>query len=201
VTSAVNLTGESLAIAERLLADVGRLLAESHVPYWLEGGTLLGIVREQRLLPWDNDLDISMKAEALPQLLSALRRLPRTRYFVRIKRVKEDNARFRQRTVRLIKIYNARWFGLRRGEVCLDVFVKYAQGDETYWMVGRKVKSVPSRFYEVFDSIEFKGQRYTIPARTDEYLTYRYGDWRTPVQEWNTYRDDRALVREQSPAA
>ena len=30
------------------------------IPYWLEGGTLLGIIRENRLLPWDNDMDISM---------------------------------------------------------------------------------------------------------------------------------------------
>lgn len=201
MTGAVRLTGDNLPIAENLLSAVGKLLDAEGIPYWLEGGTLLGIVREQRLLPWDNDLDLSIKSDELQKALRAVRKLPRTKYFLRIRRVKQDNAHFKRRTIRMIKIYNTRWFGLRRGEVCLEIFVKYAKNDESYWMIGRKVKSVPSRFYDALDSIEFKGRRYTIPARTDEYLTFRYGDWRTPVQEWNTFRDDNALLIKRSPVA
>ena len=28
---------------------------------------------------------------------------------------------------------------------------------------------------------------------TEEYLTYRYGDRKKPVKEWNTFTDDKAL--------
>jgi phosphorylcholine metabolism protein LicD len=41
--------------------------------------------------------------------------------------------------------------------------------------------------------IEFKGFKYSIPNLTDEYLTYRYGDWKKPVKNWNTFTDDNAL--------
>ncbi|GEM_PF-5621270 len=51
---------ENEPIALKMLRDVTTELEKSHIPYWLEGGTLQGIIREQRLLPWDNDMDISM---------------------------------------------------------------------------------------------------------------------------------------------
>jgi hypothetical protein len=40
------------------------------------------------------------------------------------------------------------------------------------------------------------GQReFTVPGRTDEYLAYRYGDWRTPVSDWCYWADDRSILR------
>ena len=39
------------------------LLNEKDIPYHLEGGVLLGIVRDRDLLPWDNDTDLSINFE------------------------------------------------------------------------------------------------------------------------------------------
>lgn len=38
-----------------------------------------------------------------------------------------------------------------------------------------------------------------VPAALEEYLTFRYGDWRTPVEEWSL--SDDGAVRETEPAA
>ena len=35
-------------------------LTKHRINYFLEGGTLLGIVRDGDLLPWDHDVDISI---------------------------------------------------------------------------------------------------------------------------------------------
>ena len=53
----ITLSNKNKEIAESLLFDVAKSLDILSVKYWLEGGTLLGIKRESRLLPWDNDLD------------------------------------------------------------------------------------------------------------------------------------------------
>jgi len=37
---------------------------------------------------------------------------------------------------------------------------------------------------------------YTGPGKPEEYLQYRYGQWRTPVKSWYYWRDDGAVIRE-----
>lgn len=47
----IRLEGRNLAIAERMLFNIVHILNRCEITYWLEGGTLLGIRREDRLLP------------------------------------------------------------------------------------------------------------------------------------------------------
>jgi len=42
--------------------------------------------------------------------------------------------------------------------------------------------------------LKFNNHEFSVPQKTDEYLTYRYGDWQTPVKDWDTANDDKALV-------
>jgi len=46
------------------------LLEQIGVPYWLDSGSLLGIHRERRLLPWDHDIDIGMWASDMAKVQS-----------------------------------------------------------------------------------------------------------------------------------
>ena len=43
--------------------DTVRILKENGINFWLCQGTLLGIIRENRILPWDRDIDFGVWAE------------------------------------------------------------------------------------------------------------------------------------------
>lgn len=46
--------------AIELLKEVKIILDKHNIHYWLDDGTLLGAVREKKLVPWDHDIDLGM---------------------------------------------------------------------------------------------------------------------------------------------
>jgi phosphorylcholine metabolism protein LicD len=189
----ITLEGKNLVQAENLLSEVTSIFESCNITYWLEGGTLLGLRREGRLLPWDNDLDISIHESEFNKLSLLQNTLKKNGYRVRTRVFEKDSEVFKKGDLRMIKIRTKRFFGILKGNVCLDVFIKYTKNEKTYWEIANKVKNVPFKYYETFKTLDFKGKPYAIPNLTDEYLTYRYGDWQTPVKDWDTAKDDRAL--------
>lgn len=189
----ITLEGKNKIIAERMLFKVSEILDTCNISYWLEGGTLLGIRREERLLPWDNDIDISMMISQKPKLNTLYVLLKKQKYRVKTRLFEYSKSPFKKGDIRMIKIRERRFFGLIKGPVCLDIFIKYPENEYAYWEIDNKLKSVPHKFYDSFKTITFKNYNYKIPELTDEYLTYRYGEWETPVKDWNTSKDDKAL--------
>jgi hypothetical protein len=54
------------------LSLVAAGLDAAGVRWWVDHGTLLGLVREGRPLPWDDDLDVSFEHADLPRVVAAL---------------------------------------------------------------------------------------------------------------------------------
>ena len=62
---------EQLRMME-LLDEIDRICKKYDIPYWLSSGTLLGAVRHQGFIPWDDDLDVEMFEEDYDRLLKVL---------------------------------------------------------------------------------------------------------------------------------
>lgn len=55
-----------------ILIVFDKICAKHQLPYWLEGGTLIGAVRHGGFIPWDDDLDVQMLRRDLKKLLKVL---------------------------------------------------------------------------------------------------------------------------------
>ena len=181
-----------------MLRDVAVALEKRNILYCLDGGTLLGVVRENRLLPWDYDLDMFVTADDFKKAKTIIWSLRSRGYWASVRYHKVSRPPLKVRDPRVIKIRN-RKYGLFAGPVKLDIFIKYRVNDHYHWMEGSGKNSVnkksPTRYFSRLTKIEFDGHQYTIPEGYDEYLTSRYKDWRVPIKEWNHLKDDHAIER------
>ncbi|MBN2782222.1 MAG: LicD family protein, partial [Campylobacterales bacterium] len=49
-----------LAISESLMFDIAQLFNENNINYHIDHGTLLGLIRDSQILPWDIDIDFAI---------------------------------------------------------------------------------------------------------------------------------------------
>ncbi len=183
------LSGKNGKIALKMLKDITDVLDRYKVKYWLDFGTLLGIVRENRILPWDNDMDISifpddvdiMQKKVLPEIKKINYRVYKREYL-------KDDDPLKKGDMRAFKIRNNRLIFFR-GYVTLDIFVLYPKKDRYYWLEFGKVHSYPQKLLKQFSSIEFDCKKYTIPKDYDSYLTCHYGNWKVPNKKYNSIVD------------
>lgn len=49
----------------QMMQDVHDVFDACNIPYWIDGGTLLGAVRHKGMIPWDDDLDIQISQHDL----------------------------------------------------------------------------------------------------------------------------------------
>jgi phosphorylcholine metabolism protein LicD len=180
-----------------MLHDVADILDASNIPYVLEAGTLLGIVREDRLLPWDTDMDITITRDYAEALLKNRWRFWLKGYRTSVRKFKRDTGPIKKGVFRILKIQTRKFFFFKDVNL-MDIFVKDLKEDKYFWRVSDDqpvLKAAPKDFYDKHVQYSFRGRNFSVPEDYVGYLEYHYGDWKTPKKEWN-YRTDDNCVQE-----
>lgn len=159
--------------SDAALLEVAEILDRLDVPFFLILGTLLGIVRDGCLIPWDRDIDLGVLIEDLspkiPDILEASREAG-------------WNA-----TVRRDPLPYARAIVLRRGNQHIDLAgFLLDKGDryspstlEDYCLV------YPAGILEARGEVLYMGRIMGTPAPVERYLELQYGPgWRIPDKKW-----------------
>ena len=183
-----------IPLALKLLFEVTKTLDSKGIPYHLEGGTLLGIVRDNAILPWDDDLDISVPFQYESQVKRALRylmlkgwRIDSRRYY------KFDN--FPYTGARVLKFRDRSRGIFNMGHCYLDIFFKFEDEHYAYWQAYENLLKIDAKYYDGYDIVEFMGHKLKAPKNHLEYLTAKFGDWSVPIKDWDSSRDEKTIVR------
>lgn len=194
------LKDRNLKRARKLLFDVVDTFDHCNIMYHLEGGTLLGLIRDGDLLPWDHDVDISIPAEGMLKMYSCFRELFRKGYKVTKRNSEIDYGPIKKGTCRILKVKPLgvsilKFFHpfFRKNYVILDIFIKTSDQEFTYWQAMGKVMKVSKQYYESYEEIEYRGKRFKVPNDYKSYLTEKYGDWSVPIQNWVAGRDEKTI--------
>ncbi|WP_377644004.1 hypothetical protein [Oryzobacter terrae] len=170
--------------AKTALADLAAALPVDEWGWYVISGTFLGIVREGGFLSHDYDIDVGVTfdpehPEVTDAMIAALGRSPR---FV-VKKVDDAQSVVEvapgrlavRRSLALVKL-------IHENGINVDVFVHHRERD-VLWH-GSSIHQWENSVFDLAD-YELAGVRVLGPADADRYLTENYGDWRTPVTEFN----------------
>jgi len=198
--------------AIKLLSIVINTLNEFNIKYYLDFGTLIGAIRDNGLIAWDDDIDITLLSEVdykrIPDVLKKIKNKYKLRTYLftfnssRLKRKKRKNEIYinnvtftNDENYQIAKVRNNKFWIFGRGNTCIDIFFKYKFNNNLYWMAYGKENSIPIEYlYEELVEIDFCGLKCTIPKEYDKYLTYKYGDWKTPKKDWTHENDDLSIL-------
>lgn len=153
--------------AQRALLDLKKILDGNQICFFLVSGTLLGCIRNNKLLGHDKDIDIGVWDDTSHHTL--LNAISSSGIF--------DISPIRSEHVLRVKHVNG---------VAIDLFYHY-RTESNYWHGGSKLKWSNSPFLLVYH--EFLRTKFLIPKNYDLYLTENYGDWRLENTDFDSSFD------------
>jgi phosphorylcholine metabolism protein LicD len=188
-------------VAIKLLQDTIEVLNKYKIDYYLDFGTLLGAIRDKKLIPWDNDIDISLYKEKdykkIDLVLKKLSKKYKTKTVTfeqsinnRIRKSKEifvKNIDFTNvNNIQIARVKTKNLYSFLYAKGVLDIFFKYEYNNFLYLMSKGKVFKFKK---DILDSglieIEFYGKKCKVPKNYDEYLTAIYGNWSIKDKNWD----------------
>tara|TARA_R110000824_G_scaffold170181_5_gene347479 strand:+ start:5395 stop:6018 length:624 start_codon:yes stop_codon:yes gene_type:complete len=161
----------NLKSRKRNLLDVKEVLEDTGLKFWLTNGTALAAHREGDWIPWDDDVDLDVMMEDYMLVRAELReRFINEGFIVRDRHVNDP-------TMAKMAIFRD---GEKTALRPLYLDPKHKHGDKYRF---RRDYKYLRKFYETPGTIEFMGETFNIPSPVEEFLTYVYRDWKTPVNE------------------
>jgi hypothetical protein len=170
----------SLTDARRALADLADVLPVEEWRWYVISGTFLGLVREGGFLAHDYDIDVGIDHDAervahLVEVVEADRRFVVKKVDDAQSVVEVPGGYAMQRELALVKL-------IHESGINVDVFVHHRDGDVVWH--GSSIHRWQNSVFELAP-YRLEGTAVLGPQDSDRYLTENYGDWRTPVTEFN----------------
>ncbi len=197
----------------QLLDIVVTTLNKHNIKYYLDFGTLIGAMRDNALIPWDDDIDISLLNEEdykkIPAVLDEIKKKHHLRTYLFTFKSSKKKRKTKKRIIhtenvtftdennyQIAKVRDNKFLIFGRGNCCIDIFFKYKHNGSSNWMAYGMENFIPLEFTcDELINIDFYGIRCSIPKEYDKYLTYKYGDWKTPNENWSHENDDFSMVK------
>ena len=157
---------EILKKANNLIKELSNSLCD--IPHFYTFGTLLGIARDGRLIPWDDDIDIAIFGSDRQKVQEAL-----------LNSIKNFEAIFD------LKLYLRTYSNGKTASITIDCI---ENGRKLFMvnfdcmtldgeMVKQELNDTPAKFFEGYDELAFEGNKINVPKDYKGYLDYTYGEW------------------------
>ncbi|WP_158967739.1 LicD family protein [Paraglaciecola sp. L3A3] len=172
-----------------LLLMLSENLKTHEVPHYIDAGTLLGVYRDNALIPWDDDLDFSIDANYLDISIKVIeQQLPKLLALTGV--TWTLNKYVNQQAFGAVSIGAIRALKLLPDDDSgafpgIDFFVKYIQGEYMDYCLASRGFRMPAKHFSDLQSHSFSGGTVSLPSNVAAYLQSHYGEWQVPQKDWS----------------
>ena len=149
--------------------EIINILKSKNIFFFLQGGVLLGAVRNSNFIQWDWDVEISLFSDEFFEKRDL------------IKNALLENG---------FKIFKENY---ERERIKIDVYKYQDYATTGYTLFGwtfnkeknkilRGEINIPSMFMDNMEKITFFDEEFYCPGPVNDYLTYQYGNWRKEIK-------------------
>jgi len=151
---------------EKDLLDIKEILNKHDIEFWLIFGTLLGAIRDNDFLAWDDNINIAVYEEDfLPKIYDIKESFIEKGFIFRIipKKIgtKINLHRFKHKN-------------------SLEALFLDENYKNNRYRLSNSFKH-PRKYFEEYGTIKFKGGIFRVPSPAEKYLSFLYKDWKTPI--------------------
>jgi lipopolysaccharide cholinephosphotransferase len=162
-------------LATLILQTLTKSAQKYNIELLVDFGTLLGIVRDQQIMPWDDDIDFAVHKNKSSTILSWLLGTLEISNFP-VKLVLEKQSDKNANIVALLLKFTSPKYNSFTTSIS---FRDDVNGFSVH-LPSLGLWYAPSKHFLEFEEIEWKGIMLKIPKDYESYLEFLYGDWKVP---------------------
>lgn len=183
------------------LADFAHLFPNTQMPWFVVSGTFLGLIRENGFLVHDYDIDLGVFEDQI-DIAASIATIRASDTFILKKYDHHTSTLVQTKTPStnpdipyILKLVHV-------SGIHIDLFIHYRDAS-TQPAIDWHGSSLHRWENSAFDLVPYTFYNLSVlgPADADRYLTENYGDWRTPVTEFNCTTDTPNLALIPHPIA
>ncbi|QDG37697.1 hypothetical protein FJN14_04195 [Alteromonas mediterranea] len=166
------------AFGRKIICALSDIAASSNVPLVLDFGTLLGIIRDDDIIEWDDDIDMSVPQGYFEQAVDVVE------HFItednsgvkwQLEKTRDKNGR----GVGLVLVFNDLNNALSNFKTTFSV--REFKDKKSVHLPSLGMWFAPENHFRQTDTVVWRGSKLQVPYNAQEYLRFVYGDdWHTP---------------------
>ncbi|MDX4071139.1 LicD family protein [Aliarcobacter skirrowii] len=171
---------KTLNLAKKIITFLCGKAKEKNIPLHIDYGTLLGIVRDGKLIPWDDDIDlaiISTKAKEVESfILENIDLIDNDLIWTVEKIVDKNNNPFE---------LSLKFNSLSNKFKTFDISIAYKGiiGENAVKLTSLGQWYTPKHHVLKLETLFWENTTLFVPSDFEKYLEFTYGSWKTPKQE------------------
>ena len=163
-------TKEETLLIKKDFLELINMLNDLSINFFIDSGLLLGIYRDGDIIKWDWDIEISLLENEFTNNLDKI-----------IEKTKEKGFLIHKIDKKLLKLEIYR--GLPY-EIFSFTFKAWKHDKKSGYFLRREFE-IPEKYFLNGKKIMFMNFELNCPGPIEDYLTFMYGDWKTPKRSNN----------------